>query len=522
MKKNLYIFIGIFVLLLSQGCEDYLDRNPMDQISSGTYWVQKSDFENALVACYGIMTGNDGAAWSWNVPGMWGYMCPNFDNLTDNGICMHWYGNVNGMVTGNITPVSGGYVAAIYAESYKIIARCNILLKQLSEYTGDDFSAPDKAVMEGEVRALRAFNYFALYQYYGQVPLITEPLLVEEQAQPKAEKSAVLDQIVEDLDFAIANCNPVPYHQNGGHISKTSAQAMKARVLIYAAYGENGTPDNAMLTTVRDLCTSIMGSGHSLSPDLADCFLESGQTGNPELIWSINYLAPNNTPAYGMDIVYGWWGGCMPMNNLVDSYECTDGQAWGDSPLTDPNDILANRDRRLWYTIAFGDTIDFGWGYIPSAYAFPTSTRYKKFLDPTNQQNLSYSIFCEQDIPVFRYAEVLLMFAEAENEINGPANAYAPINELRARVGQPALAAGMSQAEMRDHIRKERRWELAGESGLRMMDIKRWHIASETFAALNAYGDIGTVAWEDKFYHYPFPQSEIDQAGGILVQNPDY
>jgi starch-binding outer membrane protein, SusD/RagB family len=529
MKRYLYIFIAIFALILTQGCEDYLDRNPQDQISSGTYWKAKADFDNALVACYGMMLGLDSQPWDgYTMGGHFAYMAINLDNLTDNGICMHWYGNVNGMVTGNITPVAGGYINSMYYECYRVIARCNILLKQLGEYTGSDFNDADKALMEAEARALRAFNYFALYQYYGEVPIILEPLPVEEQAQPKKPKSEVLAAIIADLDFAIANCADVPYHQNSGHISKTSAQAIKARVLIYAAYGDNGTPDLTTLTTVRSLCSDLMSSGHALSTNFTDIFRKEGQGGNAELIWSLNYLAPNNANAYGTDVVYGWWGGCQPMDNLIDSYECNDGLPWGtgpgDSPLTNPDDKFENRDMRVFHTFAFGSGADFGDGngYFETGYSF--ETRYKKFLDPSNQQNLSYSIYSDQDIPVIRYAEVLLMYAEAENEIDGPANAYAPINELRARVGQPALAAGMSQAEMRDRIRKERRWELCGESGLRNMDIKRWHIAAETFSALNAMDplDRGTVVWEDRFYHWPFPQDEIDKAGGVLIQNSDY
>ncbi len=521
MKRYLYIFIGIFALILTQGCEDYLDRNPKDQISSGTYWVTKADFENALVACYGIMLGLDSQPWSGpTMGGLYAYMVPNWDNLTDNGICIHWYGNVNGMVTGNITPVSGGYVNCTWYECYRVIARCNILIKELGDYTGDDFTAADKAVMEGEARVIRAFNYFALYQHYGEVPVILEPLSVEEQAQPKNSKADVLAAITTDLDFAIANCADVPYHQNGGHISKTTAQAIKARVLIYAAYGDNGTPDLTMLTTVRDICSDLMTSGHALSANFTDNFRSAGQVGNAELLWTLNYTAPNNTNAYGMDVVFGWWGGCLPMNNLINSFECTDGLVWGVSPLTDSVDRFNNRDMRLFHSIAFGDSADFGAGYVNTGYFF--DTRYKKYLDPANQTNLSYSIHSDQNIPVIRYAEVLLMYAEAENEITGATAAvHQAVNDIRTRVGQPDVT-GLDQATMRDRIRMERRWELCGESGLRLMDIKRWHIAQATFDALNAYGDIGRFEWDDKFYHWPIPQDEIDKALGVLVQNPDY
>ena len=112
------------------------------------------------------------------------------------------------------------------------------------------------------------------------------------------------------------------------------------------------------------------------------------------------------------------------------------------------------------------------------------------------------------------------MYAEAQNEIAGPdETVYNAMNAIRDRVDLPGLPQGLSKEEMRERIRHERRIELAFE-GLRYIDLKRWHIAGEV---LNSVTD-GNLPyhWEDKFYHWPIPQDEIDKNHGTLVQNPDY
>lgn len=119
-----------------------------------------------------------------------------------------------------------------------------------------------------------------------------------------------------------------------------------------------------------------------------------------------------------------------------------------------------------------------------------------------------------------RYADVLLMLAEAENEINGPTDiAYQAVNDVRDRGKASLLPTGLTKDQMRERIRHERRIELAFE-GQRYFDLKRWKIAKQV---LNAVTDgLITYKFEDRHYLWPLPQTEIDKAKGILEQNPDY
>lgn len=131
-----------------------------------------------------------------------------------------------------------------------------------------------------------------------------------------------------------------------------------------------------------------------------------------------------------------------------------------------------------------------------------------------------YSTQSQQDWVMFRFAEVLLSFAEAENELSGPTVAARDaIDAIRSRAGLGEVPQTIGTEQFRQLIRKERRMEMAFE-GIRYFDLKRWHIAGEV---LNQVTDgILTYKFEDKFYKWPIPQTEIDKSQGVLIQNEDY
>ena len=174
---------------------------------------------------------------------------------------------------------------------------------------------------------------------------------------------------------------------------------------------------------------------------------------------------------------------------------------------------------RLQHTI-FVEDVDWGNGNIhtPSNDG-PTGYGLKKFLTP-GLIPYGYSTRSQQDWVLLRLADVLLLQAEIENELNGPSMvAYEAVDAVRSRVDMPALPAGLSQAEMRDRIRHERRIELAFE-GSRYYDLKRWRIAEQVLN--NVEDGVIPYHFEERFYHWPIPQSEIDKSDGTLTQNPDY
>lgn len=203
MKKILsYRLLLCISLLILISCEDYLDKQPYDQISASTFWKTKEDFEMALTANYGLLQSM----------GTWSDLYPNWDNLTDNSFGQHNYSNTKAIVMGDINPLTGGYISEVYRNSYRGITRANIFLEKLGNYEGSDISEKDRKLYEGEIRFFRAFYYFQLYSLYGDVPLVTEPLTLENQEQPKVAADKIFDQIISDLDYAVANLNVVPYY----------------------------------------------------------------------------------------------------------------------------------------------------------------------------------------------------------------------------------------------------------------------------------------------------------------------
>lgn len=504
MKSRIITTLLITSLAFS-GCKDTLDLNPLDQISTGIFYKKKGDFDKSLAAVYASLQSEE-----------FSYGMAFRDCLTDNGYGQFNSGSVNEIVQGNLNPTTGGYETGIYNNGYSGIARVNIFLKNLNEYTGSDMTDADKTAYQAEVRFIRAFLYYQLYTIYGDVPLVLTPLGLEDQKQPKAPADQVLAQIISDLDYGIANLKTAPYYSNGGHAASSSAKALKARVLLFAAFGNNGKPDLPTLTTVKNLCQELMAQ-YKLSNNYEDVFRDASQKNNTEIIFSVNFLAPNNTAPW--DLYLGDWVAASPLQNLVNDYEYTDGLAYGVSPLTDVSNPFSNRDPRLRKTV-FKDFVDFGNGktHIPSN-PRPTGYGVIKFLDPANLP-FGFSTLSQQDAVLLRLAEVQLMFAEAQNEIAGPdQSVYDAMKTLRARVGMPAYPDGYNQEQMRQRIRHERRIELAFE-GLRHYDLMRWHIAAEV---LNKVKDSPvSYHFEDKFYKWPLPQTEIDKSSGILVQNPNY
>ncbi len=481
MKKFLYIiFIGLMSIGIA-GC-DLLDKQPLDQLSSTSFWQSEEDFQKALTAIYGSLQNR---IFSWELP--------NLANITDNGYGQHNYFNTHAIKMGNITPTTGGYISAVYDASYEAIARINLFLSELSQYKGQDLSKQEKVKLKAEARFIRGYYYWWLYFFYGSVPVVTQPLTLETQAQPKAPAEEVLNQVLADLNFAVENLSANLY--NNGHAVKTSAQALKARVLLYAAYDENGNPDPAILTKVRDICLQIMNAGYELDPNFADIFKTGTQENSPGIIFSIKFLAPNDATA--MDQHLGDWLVVSPRQDLIDVFE--------------------EGDPRLDIAIFKGDVNFNGTIHTPSN-NMPTGYGVKKFLSPSLIP-YGYSTLSQQDWVVLRYAEVLLMYAEAQNELQGPnQTVYQAINAVRNRVGLSDLQ-GLSQEQMRKAIRHERRVEFAFE-GLRYYDLKRWRTLDDVYNSITE--SILSYNFEERFYLWPLPQSAIEKSNGVLKQNPDY
>ncbi len=502
IKSNLIknCIVGCFLLVFS-ACQK-LDLNPLDQVSQQTFWTSESDADAALAGVYSRLNS---APFKFN---MIFYSVLGGDA---NQSGLSGSGGINDLARGLITPTSGNLVTSIYADCYRAIATCNIFLENIEK---PPMNEATRELYRGEVLFLRALFYFRLQDFYGGVPLLTSSIKsVEETDVAQSSREQVRAQIHADLDQAIQKLPDAPY---AGRAVKASALALKARMYLHE---ENWTQ-------AASTAKQIMSDGKfKLSDDFKNLFLHYGQDDNPEILFSTRFLAPDNISE--QDIQIQWWGIINPRQELADAFETTDGLSITDpNSIYDPNDIWANRDPRMRLTLKDFDepAVKASGEVIGYDYNNPSSTGYEpdKFVD-VEELPVDYSTLSHHDWILLRYAEVLLNYAEAQNEASGPdQSVYDAINTVRSRPGidMPDLPTGLSQDEMRKRIRNERRVELALE-GLRYSDIKRWRMAETYIPTLEMPGGDFRQFDPSKHYLFPFPQSEIDLVPS-LSQNPGY
>lgn len=498
--------IGFIALYFFVSCEDFLDRNPTTQISSPTFWKTQNDADMALAGCYARLYSN-----TFNEYGV--YPLDIMAGDANEGAQSLGASSTGTFAMGIMEPTSGGLLANVYNDCYRGISSCNFFLDNIDKVA---IPAATKTIYKGEVLFLRALFYFNLADFYGGVPVYTKtPVTIEESKIKQSTRAEVIAQVLADLDVAIASLPNTDYSAKG-HAVKGSALALKSRVLLFQSDWAGAAA----------AASQVMTDGKfSLYNDWKNLFLAQGQNNNPEIMFSTRYLNPDNSSAQDIHIL--WWGLYNPRKELRDAFECTDGLPITTSPLYDPANWKLNRDPRLALTIRrFEDpAVKASGAVVPFAYNGVSQTG----LEPAKGGNvetlpIDYATKSEQDWILIRYAEVLLNFVEATNELNGPTVAvYDAINAVRARPGinMPPIPAGLTKDEMRTRIRNERRVEFAFE-GMRYRDVRRWKYAEIYIPTLIEPGSLLPRKFDPaKHYVWPFPQSEID-VNPKLVQNPGY
>lgn len=543
MKRLLvYMLAGVSVLGMTS-CSDFLDTVPHDALSPVTTWQTEDDAQKFLVGCY------DGWADANEIL----YLDCGSDFGYNNFQWESW------KTIGNGSMSAANEVYNLY--SFSMIRRCNTFLENIDKVEFSDESV--KNDMIGQVRTIRAYQYFDKNWWYGGVPIIENYETAEEAQVARNTEEEVKQFIYDELDAAIPLLNETP--KSRGYIAKGTALAIKMRSALY--YGDYERAKEAA-QAIMDL------KQYELDPDYANIFTVAGQ-GSKEIIASVQYIE-NLKTLYTIGQMYpnadGGWSSIVPTQNLVDTYEMDNGltkEEAGD--YYDPAHPFAHRDPRMAMTIIFPgqdwngrifNTLDkqivnaatgaeeTNGDYPANAdNASKTALSWNKYLGPKSQYADMWST---NACPiVFRYAEVLLTYAEAENELNGPsAKVYDLLNQIRNRVGMPDVDQSKygTQSSLRELIRRERSVELAGE-GLRRADILRWKDANGKMVAETVLNGpltriIGTVDHsgtdpytratitrtdeliENRSFavhnrYFPMAQSDMD-ANPNLKQNPGY
>lgn len=542
MKKYLSIIAAALLMGSFSSCSDFLDRYPLEELSDESFWKTEKDAEMAVSNLYNVL--------------------PTWD--TDEAI------NSDDAVHG-IKWAAGNQSKGVYDPSdygwsgeYGYIRQANLILEKIQEM---DLSEDAYKKLEGQARFFRAYTYFTLIRSFGAVPYIDKPLeLTDVENITRTSKDEVYAKVMEDFDIAIANL-PVQWDEtNSGRITKGAAMAMKARAALYYNNWQ----------TAMDEAKKVMDLGQYELYDkdntgrYKELFWEVAD-GCDEFILSVQFNAPTRT-----HYLIGWecfptlgWGGLNPTQSLVDAFEDINGAPIANSTIYDSTNPFANRDPRLEVNVLhdgetmYGVTIkvaplsssgNTGIGQHGDA----TATGYyqQKWLDPSiDPQSTGWDM--GKDWVVIRYAEVLLTYAEAKNELSPlDPSAFDAVNQVRRRVGMPDLQntdptkptyCG-TQDDLRKRIWNEWRVEFALEGGKRQWDIRRWGIAKDVLNAPfeglrytlvddpNApKGDNGKKCilyvgeplklagshYEDHNYLLPIPQTEID-LNPKLEQNPGY
>lgn len=483
MKKN-YIYIAFLAITLFgfSSCSDFLDRMPDDELSDGSFWKTPNDAKMFIADVYRQVLPGGGAG--------------DIDSDINSDNAVHGIKWAAGDVSRGIyDPAAMGW-----SGDYKAIRACNVLLSKIDNVP--NYNQADKEAVMGEARFLRGYIYFNLIQTFGGVPYVDQPVDLKEMGNiTRTPVEEVYAKVMEDFDYAIAHLPAQWGSSDYGRATKGAANAMKARAALYFKHFD----------TAAEAAKAVMDSGEyelfdaGNTGQYAKLFWEE-QEACKEAVLVRQFNAPELT-----NYIIGWgcfptkgWGGINPTQSLVDAFECTDGAPISSSALYDETDPFKNRDPRLEVCVLhdgeemYGVTIKTAplkssgnTGVAQHNDATATGYYNQKYLDPSiDPQSTGWDM--GKDWHVIRYAEVLLTYAEAKNEISGlDASAFDAVNQVRRRVGMPDLQntdaskptyCGTQDA-LRQRIRNEWRVEFAMEGGKRQWDIRRWGIAKEVMNA---------------------------------------
>jgi hypothetical protein len=483
MKTTIYsAFLSLF---LFASCQNSLDLYPLAEPSAEKWYSNETEIQLALNDLYRIVW------WEWDEDGL------STSYLSDDGFYRQTLSEIK---AGTVTSQSG-FSANLWKNSYKAIARANRAIEALtSPETKAKVPQSKLDIYVAEARFFRAAQYSRLVNKFGDVIYSDNVISIEDAySMGRKNKKEVNLKIYEDFDFAIKNL-PVSYPSAASkRVSQGVAMALKARHALYQG-------DYKIAADAAKACMGL--NQYVLHSDYSNLFLQSTKN-SKEVVFSIpRSITLNVTLGPVTDKTTRNSGGYAAVNpswDLFSSYLCIDGNTIDKSPLYDPRNPFKNRDPRCTATIVEFGQPHLGFIYDPNPYSVQV-TRLSTNTKVTNNDNRANAQFAsfnglvwkkgiddswllnglkiEPEHIIIRYADVLLMYAEAKIELNEIDNSVLDaMNTVRARAYKttltsttyPAIKTG-SQAELRKQLRMERRMELASE-GLRYQDLVRWRLA---------------------------------------------
>lgn len=485
-KLKVLFFVGF--LIVSTSCQDdFLDRLPLGEVANNEELGVGGE-EAAVFGIYSLLrTTNVG---SWNR--FWfgsirsddaqkgstagdsaanGTAFNDFEYIATNGLSTQWWN-----------------------AHYEVIFACNEVINNIAESGATDEGS---LINDAEARVIRALMYFELRRDYGEVPIITVTIDVPSDAfAPKSTITEIDDFIKDDLEISEQNL-PLTWASFPGRATSGFAKSLLAKLYLYKEDWANA------YTKAKEVIDSGV---YLLDPDLVNLFEKSGNNG-VESIFEIQQTVTENGERFasiyfvsqGVRGTGDWnlgWGFNTPTQNLVDAFETGDARK--------ANTLLESGQ----------DDGGFGSGTLPESPPLAQAFWNKKaYTMDAIRTDLGENANRWENIKIIRYADVILMAAEAANESGTASESEVTnlLNMIRSRAGLPNTTAA-GQSNLRDAIKQERRVEFALEE-YRFYDLIRWGDAPTV---------LGALGYQPKHALYPIPQEAIDQSGGVIVQNPDY
>ncbi len=491
MKKDAFVIIkyglgALLILSAGNSCtSDLLDTKPLGVATVGD--LSTGGFEADAFGLYGQLRNSGVSDWT-----RYWFQSIRSDDAAKGSSAGDQAQGGSDFNEFNYT-IDSDFNNANWNDHYLIINACNDLIDAI-EVSG--LTDPGTTINMAEARMIRAFLYFDLRRDYGEVPIVDEKITtVTDGNNPKSSVAEVDAFIESDLEFASSNL-PLNWPSNHvGRATKGFADGLMAKLYLYQ--------ENYAASLAKS--EEVINSGvYSLEPSYKVLFGIDGNN-TVESIFEVQQLVTASGQEFGNSYYQSqgvrgtgtWdlgWGFNVPTQNLVDAYE-------PDDPRKDHTILVSGEDDG-----------GYGGGVLPGTP--PLDQLYwnkKAYTEAADRARFSLRFNLWENIKILRYADVLLMAAEAAVQTGNTGLATGYLNQVRSRARDGANVLPDVTATL-DAIKHERRIELAME-GERFYDLVRWG---------DAPAILGGLGFEARNEWYPIPQTAIDQSNGVLVQNPNY
>ena len=499
MKNQFYTaIISLFVLISFVRCDSLLEEDPRSLLAPDNFYNSDAELKAAVNGIYATYFNDAGL---YNVVGLSRFYQFGSDEINPNrlggeGLIYSLYTLSEGVNDSRNT----------WQALYRVIQDCNLVLNRIEGNA--NISDEAAQTMRGEVLFLRALAYYHVTNRWGDAPYYREYLPIDEvQALGRFEKNQIQLDMISDLQEAQDLLPETHPDSELGRATKWAAATLESKFHMVRSDWQK----------MRDKSVEIINqSSHALLDDYGDVFADyPSPEWNAEIIFQFDYVKDlagqrrtdfftpriRDEPAKSSDRAaleaalsarnegFTGYGLAIPTPEMVNTY---------------PMDDL----RRPWNVVT---------NYLGYDLAFP----YIAKLWNPDQLNSPRGNHGDNYI-VFRLADIYLMAAEAENELNGPANAYQYINKVRERAYEPDKPlSGLTQEEFRQAVRDERKWELMGEDH-RRLDLIRWGILVETIQNTQFNSSFSDANINVKPHHvlWPIPIEELTLNPALLESDP--